>query len=135
LAPDAELAQRYADRSREPGLLFRREHQLLMLGAAAQACRVQHYRLHAAAFDPTHVHLLVSWRCDRGWLRVRTGLRQTITLRLNARFGRRTWFSRSGSRRRVRDLGHFDYLVTTYLPDHRGICWSEQLTTDTPPSS
>jgi REP element-mobilizing transposase RayT len=125
LAPDLTAARRYAEDSAAPAVLLGPRHQRLMLQAATEACAVQRYRLHAAAFDPTHVHMLVSWRIERGWLRVRMRLRQAITRQMNAHFGRRAWFSRGASRHRVRERRHFDYLVSKYLPGHRGLCWSE----------
>ena len=39
---------------------------------------------------------------------------------------RREWFVEGGSRKRVKDRAHFDYLVTTYLPRHRGWKWSSE---------
>jgi hypothetical protein len=35
------------------------------------------------------------------------------------------WFVKEGSRKWVRSRGHFDYLLTEYLPDHPGVFWRE----------
>ena len=35
------------------------------------------------------------------------------------------WFVRHGSRRRVLNRRHLDFLLEEYLPDHIGLCWSE----------
>jgi hypothetical protein len=35
------------------------------------------------------------------------------------------WFVRNGSRKRVKDERHFNYLIETYLPDHPGLFWHE----------
>ena len=37
----------------------------------------------------------------------------------------RRWFVNRGSRKRVINPDHLDYLVKTYLPDHRGSQWRE----------
>ena len=37
----------------------------------------------------------------------------------------RKWFVVNGSRRRVTDNDHLNYLLSTYLPSHRGLFWRE----------
>jgi hypothetical protein len=34
-------------------------------------------------------------------------------------------FSEGASRRHVKDRDHFEFLVKTYLPKHRGVAWFE----------
>jgi hypothetical protein len=78
------------------------------------------------ATEPTHVHVLVSWSSDRTWQVVRAKLRESLTRRLNREIKRQEWFSKSPSRKRVKDQAHFDYLVGEYLPKHSGLKWSEE---------
>jgi len=71
---------------------------------------------------------------------MRTAVKQSLTRTLNRTLGpraglpaamegreaeRRKWFSGGASRKRVRDRDHFDYLMTDYLPSHRGAFWRE----------
>jgi len=42
----------------------------------------------------------------------------------------RRWFVRRSSRKQVKEEQHLDYLMTTYLPKHRGKSWREG---DVPP--
>jgi hypothetical protein len=37
----------------------------------------------------------------------------------------RRWFVRHGSRKRVRGKDHLEYLMSEYLPSHRGLKWCE----------
>jgi hypothetical protein len=34
-----------------------------------------------------------------------------------------TWFVEGGSRKRVENRKHFNYLLDRYFPDHRGVYW------------
>jgi hypothetical protein len=85
----------------------------------------QKCRGHCVATDSTHVHVLVSWPDERPWKRIRSGLKSSLTRRLNREFRRQIWFSDSASRRRVKGRSHFDYLVSQYLPSHCGWKWRE----------
>jgi hypothetical protein len=78
------------------------------------------------ATETTHVHLLVSWSDDRTFEQLRRGIRESITRRLNAHH-RRKWLEAGGSRKRVRDEKHFNYLMDQYLPNHRGWKWREKV--------
>ncbi|HEX3599315.1 MAG TPA: hypothetical protein VHU84_04190 [Lacipirellulaceae bacterium] len=77
------------------------------------------------ATESTHLHVLVSWTLDRKWDVVRAKLRESLSRRLNREVGRRLWFSKSPSRKRVKDRQHFNYLVEVYLPKHSGWKWTE----------
>jgi hypothetical protein len=69
---------------------------------------------------------LISWADERPWLKIRSGLKTSLTLRLNRDVRRRKhWFVDSASRKQVKDQEHFDHLVTNYLPSHRGWKWRE----------
>jgi hypothetical protein len=61
----------------------------------------------------------------REWQVARKQIRSKITRRLNAMHKRQNWFSKSLSRKQVKDRAHFDYLIRKYLPRHSGLKWSE----------
>lgn len=77
------------------------------------------------ATEPTHVHMLASWKDDRRFEKLRWGIWQSLSRRLGREFARRESLSEGGSRRRIVNQEHFDYLVAIYLPRHSGWKWSE----------
>ena len=140
LPPDAERARQYERNAAQPPILFDEDIQRALIVAAREAAAHQDFRLHCIATEPTHVHLLVSWKDDRTWQRMRTGIKQSLTRALNRTLGPRAglpaaseskrdqrgkWFSGGASRKRVRDGDHFDHLINEYLPSHRGAFWRE----------
>lgn len=127
LPPDPKRAEEYHNRAQEPPRQFTFEQQQLLIATFADVCANLRWRLHAVATDPSHVHLLVSWREFSPWQDISRRLKNIASLALGRQVGvtDRKWFSRGGSRKRVRDREHFDYLVRQYLPSHRGVCWRE----------
>jgi REP element-mobilizing transposase RayT len=126
LPPDEELAQDYRGKASEDVVQFDSRIQKLLIEEAKTACEKQKYRGHCIATDPTHVHALVSWPDERSWLKIRSGLKTSLTLRLNREVKRRKhWFVDSASRKQVKDQTHFDHLTNEYLPSHRGWKWRE----------
>ena len=126
LPPDEELAREYRGKAGENIVSFNARIQLLLIEETRVACEKQRYRGHCIATDPTHVHALISWPDERPWLKIRSGLKTSLTLRLNREVQRRQhWFVDSASRKQVKDEEHFDHLVTNYLPSHRGWKWRE----------
>ena len=124
LGPDSRRANQYRRNAREDAVLFDGRIQQLLIDEVQVACRRQSYRLHACTTEPTHVHVLVDWVTDRGWLSVRSGLKSSLTRWLNSELQRREHrFSRSASRKRVKDMQHFNYLLHEYLPKHGGLQW------------
>ena len=126
LPPDAELAGRYRRDARESAVTFDAVIQRVLIEELLVAERFQKFRLETAGTDPSHLHVLVSWRDDRGWDQLRNSIRSSLTRRLNMEFGRREWFVEGASRKHVKTKEHFDHLVTTYVPDHPGWKWSPQ---------
>ncbi|MEZ6191279.1 MAG: hypothetical protein R3C45_08310 [Phycisphaerales bacterium] len=124
--PDPRMAQRYRDNMAEPPASFPRTVQRALIDELITACDRQSYQPHAAATDKTHLHVIVAWKTTRAWRRVRAGLQHSLSRRLNQGFGKRTWFVAHPSRKRVKDKGHYDYLIQRYLPDHRGWKWDYQ---------
>jgi REP element-mobilizing transposase RayT len=126
LPPNEELAEVYRERAGENAVSFSARIQRLLVEETKIACEKQRYRGHCIATDPTHLHALISWPDERPWLKIRSGLKTSLTLRLNREVGRRRhWFVDSASRKQVKDQEHFDHLVTNYLPSHRGWKWRE----------
>ena len=126
LPPDEELARQYEERAKEDEVWFHSNIQMLLIAEARIACEKQRYRGHCIATDPTHVHVLASWPDERPWLKIRSGLKSSLTRRLNRDVQRRHhWFVDSASRKQVKDETHFDHLMNVYLPSHRGWKWRE----------
>jgi REP element-mobilizing transposase RayT len=126
LPPDEELARQYRDRSKENEVTFDSRLQRLLIEETRVACEKQRYRSHYIATEPTHVHALVSWPDERPWLKIRNGLKSSLTRRLNSDVQQRDkWFVESASRKQVKDDDHFDHLMNTYLPSHGGWKWRE----------
>ena len=127
LPPDPETARHYDHHASGPPIRFGAFHQRVLIWIAHDACVRRRWRLHYTATDPTHVHVLVSWRGDEPWEKVRDRLKNLASLMLGRKFDKtgHKWLTRKGSRKRVRDRKHFDYLVQEYLPGHRGLKWCE----------
>ncbi len=124
--PDEELARQYEERAGENEVWFDENIQRLLIKETRIACEKQRYRGHCVATEPTHIHALVSWKDERPWLKIRTGLKTSLSLRLNHDVRRRAhWFVDSASRKQVKDEDHFNHLVRVYLPSHRGWKWRE----------
>jgi len=120
-----QLANYYRDVAAEDLVSFCDPEQLVLIQSLLQSSDKQQFRCHYIATERTHVHYLVSWRIAKNWQTVRQSTKERMTRALNEKIGRRTWFSRNGSRRRVQTRQHFDYLVNEYLPRHRGWKWCE----------
>lgn len=125
LPPDKEMAALYRAQAKDTAASFDEPVQRALIDEALIAAEKQSFRVHCVATETTHVHVLVSWRSDKTWQRVRAGLRQSYSRRLNHEFGRREWLVEGASRKQVKDRSHFDHLVQTYLPKHSGWKWRE----------
>jgi hypothetical protein len=98
-----------------------------MIAGADDICRRRKWRLHAAGFEVTHGHFLVSWRGYVSWIEARAKLKNLLSLFLGrlAEAQGQEWFVDGGSRKRVATRKHFDYLIETYLPQHGDEKWFE----------
>ncbi|MFW5681915.1 MAG: hypothetical protein ACOC1G_02825 [Phycisphaeraceae bacterium] len=122
--PDPQLAARWRRSMRHSPASFTGEAQRAVIEALQTACGHIHANLHAIASDATHFHVLVSWIDEEiAWERVRTSIKRSITLCLK-QMETRPWLTKRASRKRVTDRQHFDYLVSVYLPRHRGWKWT-----------
>ncbi|BBO36513.1 hypothetical protein [Lacipirellula parvula] len=126
LPPDPEQARRYRARQKEPTASFASTEQRLIIDESLIAAEKRRFRLHGVATEPTHLHLLLSWRDERTFELLRRGVRESISRRLNAHL-RHRWLEQGGSRKQVREQSHFNYLMATYLPKHHGWKWREGL--------
>ncbi|HLL88034.1 MAG TPA: hypothetical protein VK324_01905 [Tepidisphaeraceae bacterium] len=129
LPPDPEMAAHYHANAEHPPVAFDDGMQWVMVQAVRDVCAKYGWRLHCVATVKTHVHYLVTWD-DRSisWARVRDRMKQVMGYRLAQLRGTkdRRYFVRGDDATRVERDSHFEYLMTTYLPDHRGAGWSER---------
>ena len=129
--PNHNLARAYDAVAVAAPMIFRREHQRILIWVGSDVCARRGWRLHFTATEPTHVHYLVSWRGSEPWDQVSTRIKNIASLMLGRKLQhKRRWFSKSGSRKRVRDREHLLYLTNEYLPRHSGLKWREG---DNPP--
>jgi hypothetical protein len=124
LPPDKAEAHKYRARQKEPPAFFTDDVQRLAIEESIVASERRRFRLHAAATESTHLHVLLSWSDERAFEQLRRGLRESITRRLNAHL-RRRWLEQGGSRKRVADRRHFNYLMDKYIAGHSGWKWRE----------
>ena len=125
--PSPELANAYHDAASDEPFVMDDLTQRFVIDVVRDIGGRRDWRIHAVACEPSHIHILVSWETGMRWGPVRAKFKNIIALELSKRHGRkgRHWLSDGGSRKRVKDRRHFDYLVTTYLPKHRGQQWYE----------
>jgi len=101
--------------------------QQILVDGTRDICDRRDWRLHYVATEPTHIHALLSWLDNTvDWKFVHDTLKRLLGMMLAQRTQTKgqKWFVRKGSRKRVRDQAHYDYLMNEYLPRHRGQCWS-----------
>lgn len=127
LAADEEMALHYRENLVGDVAYFDRTKQQVLINAAIEAFEYQAVRGHAVATESTHIHILVSWRTECSWELVRRRLRGSLTRQLNQASGKREWFAKQPSRKQVCERSHFEYLMQTYLPRHRGLKWRKEL--------
>lgn len=125
--PNPALARAYDESAKQPPVFFEVQHQRILIWIAFDACTRRDWRLHFVATESTHVHYLVSWSSGEPWNNVFDRLKNLASLMLGRKLyqKQRRWFSKAGSRKRVRDRRHLLYLMNEYLPRHRGLQWSE----------
>ncbi len=77
------MAQRYKEKANNPMQLLPRALQQASIEEVSFSCPQIQARLHGAATDPTHMHILVSWRTERSWMSIRSSLKTSLTKRLH----------------------------------------------------
>ncbi len=129
LPPNAEMAAQYDRNATQPQVTFDEALQQILVDGTCDICDRRDWRLHYVATEPTHIHALISWTDDElDWKFVHDTLKRLLGMMLaqHTRTKGRKWFVRKGSRKRVRDQAHYDYLMNEYLPKHSGRRWSER---------
>jgi REP element-mobilizing transposase RayT len=127
LPQDTSAASKYRRRMTNHAAEFDESMQLAMIEEVHAASQHQTYRVHCVATEPTHIHILVSWKDEeRASEKLRASIRQSLSRRLSKQFGQRQWLSEGGSRRRVINEEHYDYLLAIYLMEHGGWKWNEE---------
>jgi len=128
LRPDPKMQEDYDNRAKqEPASFDDRDIQEILILGTYDICRRRGWRLHGVGTDEKHYHWVVSWRGFIPWQEVRKITKNILSLLLNRVTGQegRRWFVRDGSRKRVENDEHLNYLKKKYLPDHRGLHWVE----------
>jgi REP element-mobilizing transposase RayT len=125
LPTNAHMHRLYAAALKEDVVKLQETHQLQVINSLLESQAPQHFDVHYAATDATHVHGIVAWRDDRNALKLRGLIKSSLTRSFNGAFHRRTWFAEGASRKQIRDREHYDYLVNVYLPKHNGWKWSQ----------
>jgi hypothetical protein len=123
LETNRALSNIYERQANDDQIGFNEPLQKSLIDEVKVACEKQNYYLHFVSTDLTHVHVLVSWKTEQTWLKVRNGIKMSLALRLNRELNRTHCLSEGASRKRVKDQSHFDRLVRQYLPKHDGWKW------------
>ena len=127
LPTDEALADAYRSKQRQASVVLLPPTQRVVVEALCEASDALGMRCHSVATDPTHFHALFSWGDDGRTLNATyDSLRRAVTLALNGRVGRKTWFTKKAHVKRVRGPEHFAYLFDAYHPTHRGWRWCER---------
>lgn len=121
---DIALGQTYKQQMKQDIVYFDHKAQQCMIQALLDAADIIDIRLHGIGTDTTHLHILTSWYGQRTWEQLRYKLKRVLTYRL-AELHQQQWFVRAGSRKRVKDHEHFNYLMHEYIPKHQGHKWFE----------
>ncbi|WP_442484652.1 hypothetical protein [Aeoliella sp. SH292] len=128
LAQNKDLADVYRGQMVHGTVSLADEVQLAIIATLLKASPHVDCRPHSIATDNNHIHLLVSWKNEeRGWEQTRSSFKKSMTLELKGLDSSHKWLSRDASRKQIQDRDHFDYLVNSYLPDHRGWKWDERV--------
>ena len=136
LPPNERLAEAHDRLASEEPALFGPSEQQVLAWIAWDVCRLREWRLHGIAMEPTHAHLLVSWKGVTRMPSVCAKIKNLISLELNRRRAKsRKWLSRGASRKQVKNRRHFDHLMKVYLPKHGGLVWIEGMPPPEPPAS
>ena len=103
LPADEDLARQYRSNAKQSPVTFQENVQRVAVDELHTSFAHQTCRGHFVATDSTHIHVLVSWKDERPWKRLRSGLKSSLTRRFNREFRRRIWLSDSASRKHVKD--------------------------------
>jgi hypothetical protein len=113
LPADEDMGRMYDASAEDEPVEFSEAVQRVLIVGGVDICRRREWRLHAVGTDPTHGHFLISRPGFMDWEVVRDKLKNVLSLflgRLTSQPGK-PWFAAKGSRKRVADRKHFDFLV------------------------
>ncbi len=129
--PSEREAERYRQNAQHDEFTFTSELQALLIAESRNACNHQGLRLHLAATEPTHVHVLVSWMGDKAAQQVSKSLKSSLTRALRKHSdihdveSARPFFSHGSDRTRLHTRDHFNHWMNKYGPSHIGLVWRE----------
>ncbi len=126
LPRELDMAALYKRNAKHSEVSFAEVHQLKAIDVLNDGVTYINCRMHFVATDATHIHALISWQHEKSWHATRTSLKRALTISFKNQFGDRPWLVDGASRKQVRNREHFEYLVTSYLPSHRGWKWCER---------
>lgn len=112
--PNECLAAAYRRAASHPPVEFDCLTQIQLIAKTHAICAGDAHRLHGAATEPTHIHVLVSWKNHSlAFNKVRGRIRNLLSLHLSRSAGvtGRPWFSGGSSRKRIKDHKHFKHLM------------------------
>ncbi|MCO6046738.1 hypothetical protein NG895_22810 [Aeoliella sp. ICT_H6.2] len=124
VAQDAHMDRLYVESMKGDQIRLTAELQRVIALSVVASQERQRFVACYTATDISHAHVLISWTDGRDAVKMRGLVKGSLSRALNAAFRSQKWFSEGGSRKRVRTRSHFDYLLGTYLPSHRGVKWS-----------
>lgn len=134
LPPDKERAKAYDHNAVDDPAEFGPTEQRVIGWIVADAAACRGWRIHAAAIEAPHAHVLISWRDETRSASVGAKLKNLTSRELNRHSAvKRRWLSRGASRKQVKDRAYFEQLVSPYLPKHRGLVWVEGMPPIGPP--
>ncbi|MFN3168233.1 MAG: hypothetical protein ACE37H_14320 [Phycisphaeraceae bacterium] len=116
--PNEQAEQQYRKNMQEEPIAFNKAQQQLLIEELIRAQPYQRINLYSAATDSTHVHAVVAWTDDRDPVRIRSGLKSSLTRMMNTRYGKRQWFVAKAGQTPIRGENHLTQLVHDYLPKH-----------------
>lgn len=120
---DDALARCYRANQKQTTIHFTLDQQHEIAATLRVAGKHLDAIIHCIAIEPTHIHVVISWRHVRDAVSMRSSIKSAISRMLNERFGRRTWLCKGASRKQIKDHDHFCFLIRRYLPCHRGLFW------------
>jgi hypothetical protein len=126
LASDVAMSSLYRLAMTDDVVNFGSEIQLAVIDAVLESHEKQRFQCYYIATEDTHAHILIGWRDERLWRTLRAILKSSLSRALNKSFRRREWFAEGTSRKRLKNRTHFDYLISKYLPKHKGWKWSPE---------
>jgi hypothetical protein len=129
LRPSASLGYVRDRLAKHPPVEFDRDDQKFLITATQEAVARRRWKLYGVTVIEGHLHAVVGWEDSAiSEDMIQAGLKRGLGFLLSQRFGTRgkPYFSRGGSPERVLNRKHLHFLLTEYLPKHRGPFWVDE---------